>query len=89
MALTIRFKNDCSEIFHTPFDDKDRDTFRTIAARSDVNFIIADGHEGAACIRAYQRMTGAPQMMAEAIGYYVCYSGDIAASVLLNLAYGG
>jgi len=49
--------------------------------------IRADGHEAIACINAYRQMQGKPPMEAEAIGCHVCYAGDIAASVLLNLVY--
>ena len=89
MALTIRFKTGPSDTFFIPLSDKDRETFRIAVSNGEVGFILADGHEGADCINAYRRMQGLPMIDAEAIGYQVCYSGDITASVLLNLAYGG
>ena len=87
MALVIRFKNSYAEMhYHIPLNDKQKEDVRGLATNENLQYIIADGDEGTACIRAYQRMMGAPQTTS-AIGYQVCYVGDIAASVLLNLIY--
>jgi len=87
MALTIQFTTGRSLDIHTPIGENTRTMIRANAEKGIIAAIIADGHEGVACINAYRRMQGEPPMEAEAIGYQVCYTGDIAASVLLNIVY--
>ena len=87
MALEIKFTTGRSLDIHTPIGENTRTMIRGNVANGTIAAIIADGHEGVACINAYRRMQGEPPMEAEAIGYQVCYAGDIAASVLLNLVY--
>ena len=86
MALSIQFKTGRSLDVHIPLGESTRVMITGNVNADAISNIIADGDEGAACIRAYQRMMGAPQTTS-AIGYQVCYSGDIAISVLLNLIY--
>jgi len=88
MALSIRFNNSerVLEVF-CPLTENMRSLVKSHVTSKNIHAIVADGHEGVACINAYRRMQGEPPMEAEAIGYQVCYTGDIAASVLLNIVY--
>lgn len=69
---------------HFPIPSEDFQKMAVAAGNGSIAFIIADGQEGAACVRAYQRMAGIPQSFSD-LGYQVCYAGDLACTVLLNL----
>ena len=87
MALSIPFKSGRHFETYYPLSENVRENIRAYIVEGYVTKIIADGHEGVACMNAYRRMQGEPPMEADSINYQVCYSGDIAISVLLNLIY--
>jgi hypothetical protein len=58
MAVSIHFNNGSYSTVWLPVNDRDQKIIREVIRDKYASHIVADGHEGAACINAYRRMQG-------------------------------